>query len=52
MPASEDIMNSLDKILVPGVMRSLGKMNLVRDINIQDAKINITYYSKKTLLSS
>jgi Mrp family chromosome partitioning ATPase len=42
MPTSEEIMHSLDKILVPGAMRSLEKMNLVRDISVQDGKVNIT----------
>ncbi len=45
MPTSEQIIKGLDKILVPGVMRSLVKMNLVRDIKIADGKIDITLAS-------
>jgi hydrogenase maturation protease len=42
MPTQEQVIESLDKILVPGVMRSLVKMNLVRDIKIADHKVNVT----------
>jgi hydrogenase maturation protease len=45
MPTQEQIMESLDKILVPGVMRSLVKMNLVRDIKITDHKVDVTLAS-------
>ena len=45
MPTQEQVIESLDKIPVPGVMRSLVKMNLVRDIKIADHKIDITLTS-------
>ena len=45
MPTREDIMQELDSILVPGVMRSLVKMNLVRDISTTDGKVDITLAS-------
>ena len=41
MPTREDIMQELDTIVVPGVMRSLVKMNLVRDISSTDGKVDI-----------
>jgi hydrogenase maturation protease len=45
MPTQEQIMESLDAILVPGVMRSVVKMNLVREVRIADHKIDITLAS-------
>ncbi len=45
MPTREDIMQELDSIIVPGVMRSLVKMNMVRDISIADGKVDITLTS-------
>ena len=45
MPTQEQVTESLDKIPVPGVMRSLVKMNLVRDIKIADGKIDVTLAS-------
>jgi len=41
MPKKEEIVRNLDPVLVPGVMRSLVKMNLVRDISIKDGKVDI-----------
>ncbi|HEY98663.1 MAG TPA: Mrp/NBP35 family ATP-binding protein [Dehalococcoidia bacterium] len=41
MSTEEKIRDSLDKVLIPGVMRSLVKMNLVRDISIHDGKTSI-----------
>jgi len=38
MTTEEQIRESLDKVLIPGVMRSPVKMNIVRDININDGK--------------
>jgi hydrogenase maturation protease len=38
-------MESLETVLVPGVMRSLVKMNLVRDIKIADHKVDVTLAS-------
>jgi len=45
MPTQEQLMESLDKIPVPGVMRSLVKMNLVRDISISNHKVGVTLAS-------
>jgi Mrp family chromosome partitioning ATPase len=41
MPIQEEVKNVLDTLPVPGVMRSPAKMNLVRDINIVDGKVDI-----------
>ena len=41
MLTQEEVKNNLDTIIVPDVMRSLLKMNLVRDINITDGKIDV-----------
>lgn len=48
MPKQEQVMESLDTILVPGVMRSLVKMNLVREVRIADHKVDITYLARTT----
>jgi len=45
MTTEEHIRESLDKILVPGAMRSLLKMNLLRNIVISDGKAGITLSS-------
>ncbi len=45
MTTEQHIKESLDKILVPGAMRSLLKMNLVRNIVISDGKVSITLSS-------
>jgi Mrp family chromosome partitioning ATPase len=45
VPTQEQIMETLDKIMVPGVMRSLVKMNLVRDVKIANHKVDITLVS-------
>ena len=41
MPTEEEIRENLDKVLVPGAMRSLIKLNLVRQVTISDAKVDI-----------
>jgi len=41
MTTKKEVTKNLDTILVPGVMRSLMKMNLVRDISVNDGKVNI-----------
>jgi Mrp family chromosome partitioning ATPase len=41
MPTEEEIRENLDKVLVPGAMRSLVKLNLVRQVTISDAKVDI-----------
>jgi len=45
MPTQEEVMKNLETVLVPGAMRSLVKMNLVRDISVADGKIDITLAS-------
>ena len=41
MVTEEQVKESLEPVLVPGVMRSLAKMNLVRNISIDDGKVDI-----------
>jgi len=41
MPTEDAIRESLETVLVPGVMRSLVKLNLVRQVDISDKKVNI-----------
>jgi hydrogenase maturation protease len=45
MPTQEQVMESLDTVLVPGIMRSLVKMNLVREVRIADHKVDVTLAS-------
>jgi len=45
MSTQEQVMESLETVLVPGVMRSLVKMNLVREVNVADHKVGITVAS-------
>ena len=45
MLAKRKILESLDTVLIPGIMRSLVKMNMVRDIAITDSKVDITIAS-------
>jgi Mrp family chromosome partitioning ATPase len=42
MPTQEEVKNVLDTVLVPGVMRSLLKMNLVKEVSVADGKVDIT----------
>jgi Mrp family chromosome partitioning ATPase len=42
MTTQEEIKTALDSVLVPGVKRSLVKMNLVKDIGIADGNIDVT----------
>ena len=42
MPTQEEIKTALDTVLVPGVKRSLVKMNLVKDVGVAGGKIDIT----------
>ena len=46
MPTEEEIRENLDKVIVPGAMRSLVKLNLVRQVTISDAKVD----SKRSML--
>ncbi|MGB2583469.1 MAG: iron-sulfur cluster assembly protein, partial [Dehalococcoidia bacterium] len=45
MATEEQIRESLDEVLVPGAMRSLVKLNLVRDIVLSDEKATVTLAS-------
>jgi len=45
MPTEEQVRESLEEVLVPGVMRSLVKLNLVRQIAISDQKVDISLAS-------
>jgi Mrp family chromosome partitioning ATPase len=45
MLTQKQIMEALDEIPVPGVMRSLTKMNLVRDVKIANHKVDVTLAS-------
>jgi Mrp family chromosome partitioning ATPase len=45
MITEQQVMEGLDTVLVPGVMRSIVQMNLLRNININDGKIDITLAS-------
>ncbi len=42
MTTPDKVKNELDKILVPGVKRSLVKMNLVKDVSVADGMIKVT----------
>ena len=45
MTTEEQIRENLDKVLIPGVMRSPLKMNLVRNISIKDDQAAVTLSS-------
>lgn len=45
MPTKEEVMKSLETVLVPGAMRSLVKMNLIRDVSIDNGKVDVTLAS-------
>jgi hydrogenase maturation protease len=45
MLTREEVKNSLETVLVPGAMRSLVKMNLVRDISIDNGRVDVTLAS-------
>ncbi len=45
MTIEEQIKNALNGVLVPGVMRSLVKMNLIRNIEVEDGKVKVTLAS-------
>jgi Mrp family chromosome partitioning ATPase len=45
MPTKEQVIESLEGVLVPATMRSIVETNLVRDITISDGKINVTLAS-------
>ena len=41
----DKVMEGLDTILVPGVMRSLVKMNLIYEVNTTDSQVDISITS-------
>ncbi len=45
MSTQEEVLLNLDTVLVPGTMRSLIKMNLVRDVSIADGRVDVTIAS-------
>jgi Mrp family chromosome partitioning ATPase len=45
MSIQEQVLEKLDTVLVPGVMRSLVKMNLVREVNVTDHKVEVAVAS-------
>lgn len=45
MPTKEEVMKSLETVLVPGAVRSLVKMNLIRDVSIDNGKVDVTLAS-------
>lgn len=45
MPTEEQVRESLGEVLVPGVMRSLVKLNLVRQVAISNEKVSISLAS-------
>lgn len=45
MSTKEQVIESLGTVLVPGVIRSLVKMNLIREVNVVDHKVEITIAS-------
>jgi hydrogenase maturation protease len=52
MPTPEQVKENLDTILVPGIMRSLVKMNLVKDVNVADGKVEVTLATAALMKSS
>jgi len=45
MTTEQQIRKSLDKVIVPGVTRSLTKMNLLRNVVISDGEVKISLAS-------
>ncbi len=45
MTLEEQVRQALSEVLVPGVMRSLVGLNLVREVSVSDQKVNITLAS-------
>lgn len=45
MPTKEQVIESLEAVLVPAVQRSIVGMNLVREVTISDKKVNVTLAS-------
>ena len=45
MTTQEQVMESLDTVLVPGVVRSVVRMNLVREVNVTDHNVDVAVAS-------
>ena len=45
MPTQEELLKSLGEVMVPGVLRDLKKMNLIRELKFADGKASITLTS-------
>jgi len=45
MSTEDQIRERLEEVLVPGAMRSLDRLNLIRDIEITDGRLNVTLAS-------
>jgi Mrp family chromosome partitioning ATPase len=45
MPTEEQVRGSLNGVLLPGVMRSLVRMNLVKDVAVSDHKVKVSLAS-------
>jgi hydrogenase maturation protease len=45
MPTEEQVIKTLEEVLVPTVKRSIVGMNLVREVSIEDGKVNVTLVS-------
>ena len=41
MPTQEQVMESLERVLVPSVMRNVAQMKLIRGVNISDHKVDV-----------
>jgi Mrp family chromosome partitioning ATPase len=52
MITKKQVLEGLETVLVPGVMQSVVKMNLVRDVNITDGKIDIKLASAALALGA
>jgi hydrogenase maturation protease len=45
MATEEQIRESLEQVLIPGAMRSLDKLNMIREVAISDEKVNVNLAS-------
>jgi len=45
MPSVEQVRESLERVLLPGAMRSLVKLNLVRQVAVSDRRVDIVFAS-------
>lgn len=45
MSINDNVKEQLEKIPVPGSMRSLDSLNLIKEINITDSKVNVTLFN-------